>query len=220
MKFSYSLTGFPSLRNTLQAYPSRNIISSASKRNKCVFFQSLSSSPSKKFCPFHKKKTSVLTLLSKCDMFSSSRESWNFKSGPECFNSCTPPVVPYPSCPAYHPVLLTLSTLNLRFLLDISFPSSTASGPDSNSSRMLKSTCISIVTPFTHLFNLSLSQGHVPADWKTSFIVPIPKCSSNLDNPSNYRPISLLSILWKLKNMFTLSFTNFVANTTLSPLLN
>ena len=66
-----------------------------------------------------------------------------------------------------------------------------------------------------------MSQGHVPADWKTSVIISIPNCSSNLDKPANYRPISLLSLLASyLKNMFTLSFTNFVSNTTSSPLLN
>ena len=72
-----------------------------------------------------------------------------------------------------------------------------------------------------HIFNLSLSQGRLPVEWKISFIVIIPKCSSNLDNPSNYRPISLLSIISKLlENMFILSFTTLVSNTILSLHLN
>ncbi len=86
---------------------------------------------------------------------------------------------------------------------------------------MHKSTCISIVAPIMRLHNLSFSQVHVSADWKVSFIVPIPRCSSNLDNSSNYWPIFLLSSLaFYLKNIFTISFMNSVLNTTLSPILN
>ena len=62
---------------------------------------------------------------------------------------------------------------------------------------MLKSTAHSIVSSVTTLFNMSIASGTVPSGWKTSAVVPIPK-GSDSTNVSNYRPISLLSILSKL----------------------
>ena len=49
----------------------------------------------------------------------------------------------------------------------------------------------------TRLFNKSLTLGKVPRDWKIARVTPIPK-SSDKTLPSNYRPVSLLSILSKL----------------------
>ena len=76
-----------------------------------------------------------------------------------------------------------------------------ASGPDGISVRMLKGTAISIAPILTELFNLSITSGKVPSKWKISSAVSIPKSSANVDNPSNYRPISLLSVVivrsWK-----------------------
>jgi len=38
----------------------------------------------------------------------------------------------------------------------------------------------------------------IPQQWKTSSVVPIPKSSTNIDDPHNYRPISLLPVIRKL----------------------
>ena len=45
--------------------------------------------------------------------------------------------------------------------------------------------------------NMSLTAGMFPDGWKHSHVVPVPK-SSNHSSPTDYRPISLLSILSKL----------------------
>ena len=74
---------------------------------------------------------------------------------------------------------------------------SKANGPDGISAKMLKETARSIAPSVTKLFNLSLRTGCFPTDWKTSHVVPIPK-SDQHSSPSNYRPISLLSILSKV----------------------
>ena len=71
-----------------------------------------------------------------------------------------------------------------------------ATGPDGVSATMLKHTASFIAPSVTKLFNLSISSGQVPANWKESSIVPVPK-SSDRSSPANYRPISLLSILSK-----------------------
>ena len=49
----------------------------------------------------------------------------------------------------------------------------------------------------TLLFNKSIELGEIPHEWKVSAVNPIPK-SKEKDKASNYRPISLLSILSKL----------------------
>ena len=84
-----------------------------------------------------------------------------------------------------------------------------ASGPDCIAARMLKSTASVIAPSPKTLFNYSVMNGVVPDELKNSkYIVPIPK-SSNRAQASNYRPISLLSILSKIleKHFYNLIFT-------------
>ena len=51
----------------------------------------------------------------------------------------------------------------------------------------------------TKLFNLSISTGIIPHKWKISSMVLIPKFYVSTNNSSNYRPISLLSVISKLQ---------------------
>ena len=74
---------------------------------------------------------------------------------------------------------------------------SKASGPDGISAKMLKGSAPSIACILTEIFNKSIISGDIPQSWKSSSVVPIPK-SPNTDNPSNYRPISLLSVVSKV----------------------
>lgn len=54
-----------------------------------------------------------------------------------------------------------------------------------------------IASSLCKLFNLSLSLGMVPSDWKTANVTAVlKKCDPTL--PSNYRPISLLSTVSKV----------------------
>jgi len=78
-----------------------------------------------------------------------------------------------------------------------SLDASKASGPDGISIRMLKGTAVSIAPSLTLLFNISIGNSCFPNCWKKSFVVPIPKASAH-DSPTNYRPISLLSVVSKL----------------------
>ena len=116
-----------------------------------------------------------------------------------CFNSSIPPLSSlFPAfCQSSLPPTY-LCTQSQVLSLIANLPLDSASGPDFISTRMLKHTAHSIVSPLTHFLNLSLSLGRVPSDWKNSFIVPIPKSSSNTSDPSNYRPISLLSVISKI----------------------
>ena len=83
------------------------------------------------------------------------------------------------------------------FHLINSLDTNKASGPDGISAQMLKSTANSIASPLAKLFTLSLATGKFPKMWKTASVVPVPKSTAKND-PSNYRPISLLSVVSKL----------------------
>ncbi|CAG4956470.1 unnamed protein product [Colias eurytheme] len=72
-----------------------------------------------------------------------------------------------------------------------------ASGPDGIPAIVLK-TCAPELSPIlTRLFRLSFKMGVVPKAWKLANIQPVPKKGSRAD-PSNYRPISITSIICKI----------------------
>ena len=62
---------------------------------------------------------------------------------------------------------------------------------------MLKATVHLIAKSVTMLFSKPIALGAIPKEWKLSAVVPIPM-GKDSNKPSNYRPISLLSILSKL----------------------
>ncbi len=82
----------------------------------------------------------------------------------------------------------------LEALLKID-PSKSA-GPDEIPGRLLREGAVWLSVPLTKLYNLSLSKGSLPSDWTRSNVTPIFK-KGNKHLPSNYRPISLTSIVVK-----------------------
>lgn len=70
-------------------------------------------------------------------------------------------------------------------------------GPDQCHPLVLKELVEAIAIPLHIIFNLSIKTGKVPLNWKSGNITPIFKKGSRL-LPSNYRPVSLTSILCKL----------------------
>ena len=71
-----------------------------------------------------------------------------------------------------------------------------AFGPDEIHPKVLKECPLPLVDFVHSLFVLCLTNGLIPAEWKTHKITPIPK-KGDLLEISNYRPISLLCILSK-----------------------
>ena len=82
---------------------------------------------------------------------------------------------------------------NMLRTLDVS----KSNGHDNISARILKETALSMTSIVTQLFNISIKLGELPDEWKVARVSPIPKSGKSSD-PTNYRPISLLSILSKL----------------------
>ncbi len=71
-----------------------------------------------------------------------------------------------------------------------------AYGPDGVLLIVLKN-CASVLTPcLVKLFCLCLSTSTFPLCWKQAYVQPVPK-NCDRSNPSNYRPIALLSYLSK-----------------------
>ena len=74
---------------------------------------------------------------------------------------------------------------------------SKSTGPDEFHPRFLKETAESIALPVTILFNKSLNEGSIPQEWKLANVTCIHK-SGDKTSASNYRPISITSILCRM----------------------
>jgi hypothetical protein len=72
-----------------------------------------------------------------------------------------------------------------------------AYGPDNVSPRLLKEAGRSIVGVLTKIFNKSLQLAKFPQAWKQANVLPIYKKAEKFIT-TNYRPVSLLSILAKV----------------------
>ena len=90
--------------------------------------------------------------------------------------------------------LLTIDGLR-KLVNDI--PVGKADGLDGIPTCLLKLSFLSIASSVTHIFNLVISEGIIPKDWKSVRVTPIFKADSKVD-PANYRPISVLTVIAKL----------------------
>ena len=71
---------------------------------------------------------------------------------------------------------------------------SSSPGTDGISQRVLKEAAEEVSVPLSLLFNKSMQTNAIPMDWKTANVVPIFKSGAKSE-PSNYRPISLTSVV-------------------------
>ena len=70
-------------------------------------------------------------------------------------------------------------------------------GPDCMHSRVLKELADVMAEPLTVIFTKSLEEGILPSTWKEANVTPIFK-KGKMSDPSNYRPVSLTSIVCKV----------------------
>ena len=71
-----------------------------------------------------------------------------------------------------------------------------AHGPDGIHGKILKHCAVGLAYPLSLLFRLSYNTGVLPGEWKLGHVVPILK-KGNKHEVSNYRPISLTSLVMK-----------------------
>ena len=74
---------------------------------------------------------------------------------------------------------------------------SSSPGPDQIHPRVLTELAAPLSKPLSDLYRLSLDQGQLPEDWKVGQVVPIFK-KGKKDDASNYRPVSLTSVICKV----------------------
>ena len=74
---------------------------------------------------------------------------------------------------------------------------SKSTGCDKISARFLKDAASVIVTPLTHIINISLMNGLVPDEFKTARVVPLYK-KDDRNQEGNYRPVSILPVVSKI----------------------
>jgi hypothetical protein len=75
--------------------------------------------------------------------------------------------------------------------------SSVSQTPDSIPSLFVKRTSTQLLRPLSIIFGFSIYSGQVPALWKKAIVVPIHK-KDKINDPSNYRPISLTSVICRI----------------------
>jgi hypothetical protein len=74
-------------------------------------------------------------------------------------------------------------------------------GPDGINPHVLKELAEDLAVPLSHIFNTSLRTGVVPTAWKTANVSPNFK-KGQRSAPSNYRPVSLTSVVCKVMEGF------------------
>ena len=75
---------------------------------------------------------------------------------------------------------------------------SKATGLDNISAKLLRECPDLIAESLTYIFNQSLLTGIFPDEWKSARVTPLYKNSGKRNNPTNYRPISVIPVVAKV----------------------
>ena len=78
-----------------------------------------------------------------------------------------------------------------------SLRSGSSAGSDNFASYFLKNIVARLAYPLCKVFNMSLSSGEIPSEWRTAIVTPVFK-KGNSQLVTNYRPISLTSCISKV----------------------
>ncbi|KAL4127024.1 hypothetical protein QTP88_011222 [Uroleucon formosanum] len=85
-------------------------------------------------------------------------------------------------------------------------------GHDLITNKIIKNLPAKAIIHLTHIYNATLRLSYFPTTWKSSIIVTILKPGKPPENPSSYRPISLLPVLGKVLEKILLKRVTAIAN--------
>ena len=106
-------------------------------------------------------------------------------------------IPPSPSINAVWSFEFSSINLSTVLLLHGRLDTRKAMDPDGISARFLREVAAEIAQRLIILYNKSLETGVIPSDWKLCNVTPVHK-SGSVNDPSNYRPISVVSVFAKL----------------------
>ena len=71
-------------------------------------------------------------------------------------------------------------------------------GPDELHPKLLNECANELAKPLKYMFDLTMKHGKIPEEWKKAEVKAIYKKKGSKSDPSNYRPVSLTSVVCKL----------------------
>ena len=92
-----------------------------------------------------------------------------------------------------------------------------AAGPDAVSPSILKFCADQLSPVFSDIFNKSLERCQVPACFKASTIIPVPK-KTRITGLNDYRPVALTSVVMKVFERLVLAHLKSITDPLLDPL--
>ncbi|KAK3507045.1 hypothetical protein QTP70_001910 [Hemibagrus guttatus] len=143
---------------------------------------------------------------------------WNSPDPPQSFPHQLSPTQLHTSATPHPPPLtpLTIKEEEVNRLFK-RLNTRKATGPDSVSPSLLKHCANQLSPVFTDIFNTSLETCHVPACFKTSAIVPVPK-KTKITGLNDYRPVALTSVVMKSFERLVLTYLKDITDPLLDPL--
>lgn len=87
-------------------------------------------------------------------------------------------------------------------------------GHDLISNKVVKNLPPKVIVHLTHIYNAALRLSYFPTTWKSSVIVTVLKPGKPPENPTSYRPISLLPVLGKILEKIILKRITTIAQAT------
>lgn len=100
-----------------------------------------------------------------------------------------------------HPLVLKITQEDVKKRLETLNPTKSP-GPDHMHPKALKETAAVISKPLEKIYTESLKQGRLPSAWKEASVTAIYKSKGNKHLATNYRPVSLTSIVCKIMEKF------------------
>jgi len=89
-----------------------------------------------------------------------------------------------------------------------------AKGPDGISARLLKTCAVELVPAWCPIFQRSLDFHIIPALWKKTVLIPVPKKPCPMEN-NDFRPVALTSIVMKCFEKYMVSLLKTEVNKSL-----